>query len=153
MEVKIIVTVTESLVSHKISVIHNLSDLLKSFFSNRNYGEDVLKILIGFILVTDRKGYEDWYKERRPKYIQRKSVKSKLTGEIHEINNTFNYEIKLSDEQVNKFASGSDTDSIKLIANEIIGSLYKLDHLPKKAKDFDKLAFKEDIKHFLSNLL
>jgi hypothetical protein len=150
MEVNITVPVTESKVSHKTFVIYNLSQLLKSFFASRNYGEDVSKISIAFILVADRKGYEEWYKERKPKYIQHKSVKSKLTGEIHEIHKTFSYEIKLSDEQVNKFTSGSDNYSMKLIANEIIGSLNKLDHLPKKIKDFDKLAFKQDAERFLS---
>ena len=34
----------------------------------RDYGQDLQNITIGIICVLERKGYEDWFKVRKPKY-------------------------------------------------------------------------------------
>lgn len=149
MEVALGIAVTENSVIHKCAVIHNLSNSLKDFFSNKTYGGDVEKIFIGFILVSSKPGYEDWYKEKKPRYTFYKSTTSRLTGETIEVNKLFCYEIAFSDELIVKFINGTDESSLKLVALEILKSLGKLDKLPKKIKDFDKDSFTKDFTHFL----
>jgi hypothetical protein len=151
MQIHIHVSVAENSTNDKSNLVYVIANSLKPFFSSQSYGDDILQVSIGFIMVTHKPGFEEWYKEKQPRYTEFKSSKSKLTGEIIEVSKRFSYQIKLSDIQLNKLINGSEKESLKLIAIEIINSLNKLDKIPKKVKSFDKSRFKSDLETQLKN--
>ena len=125
----------------KSSLIIFLSDTLKEYLSKRDYGQDVQNIFIGCICVKPREGFEEWFKIRKPKYKEIEKIKL-LDNSIKEFKGTFSYDIKLN---FDEFVSATETESRRILAQEILNSLSNLDALPKKVKDFDKEKFKSDI--------
>lgn len=133
---------------HKSKIIRELSDDLETFFSSKNYGEDIQNYLLGCICIRTKKGYEDWYKIRKPKYTDYKKTKNKLTGEDYEIIKTYENDFKLDNEIYEEFVSSTDEESKKILAHEILNSLSNLNSLPKKVNNFDRERFKTDLKTF-----
>lgn len=72
---------TETLKKSKL--IQSVSDSLENFLLNKNYGESVKTYYIGFVGIKTKLGYENWYKERKPKYIEYRQTKNRITGENH----------------------------------------------------------------------
>ena len=134
----------------KINLIINLSNNLKEYFKNRTFGKDISTVLIGCICIKTKVGYEEWYKQRKPKYVDFKITKSKITNEVFEVKNTYSYYIKLDDESYNTFINSTDEESKKLLVSEILTSLSNFDTLPNKVKDFDKEKFKADMKAYFN---
>lgn len=128
----------------KSVLINSLSSLLKSYFSNKEYGKGIEHFFIGVICVKYRPGYEDWFKVRKPKYKVVDKIKMP-DGRVNELQGVYSYDIKLDFE---RFVNSSDDESEKLLASEILNSLSHLDALPKKVKDFDKERFKADMEAF-----
>jgi len=133
----------------KMNLVHELSNNLNSEFIKYNYGEDVKKIDIGFLIVLERPGYEEWYKPKKAKYIKYKE-KVNLAGEKMIIEKTFTYEIKLKSEQMYMFTGGDDELSKKVIATEILNSLENFNKISKDIRDFDVGAFKADLREYLN---
>lgn len=133
----------------KSSVIIFLSDKLKGYLSDRDYGQDVQNIFIGCICVKPREGYEEWFKIRKPRYKAIDKIKL-LDGNTVELIGVYGYDIKLN---FDEFVSATETESRKILAQEILNSLSNLDALPKKVKDFDKEKFKSDMEQFLRNTI
>jgi hypothetical protein len=150
MEIRIYTVVTNlgDAIQPKMQMITKLSNSLQSYFNDKFYGEDILSVSIGLILAKTIKGYEDWYKAKKPKYIQHEIKKSKLTGDTSEVQKMFQYEIKLNDIFLEKFSNSSIQESYSLLCNEILISLSSFDSLPKKIKDFDKKAFRADLEDY-----
>lgn len=138
----------------KSNLIQEISDNLESFLKNKNYGKDVETFLIGFVGIRTKPGYEEWYKERKPKYIDYKVIKS-FTNQPIEIRKKYGYDIKFDYELYDEFVNGTEEESSKLLARKILDSFSHLDKLPKKIKDFDKEKFKSDVEEFfkINNLL
>lgn len=132
----------------KSTLIQEVSDDLGSYLKNRNYGDDIGVFLIGFVGVKTKPGYEDWYKERKPRYVDYKQSKNRLTGLVMETIKEYSYDIKFDNELYDKFVNSSDEDSKKLLVEKILESFLHLDKLPKKVKDFDKEKFKTDVEKF-----
>jgi len=132
----------------KSTLIQEVSDDLGSYLKNRNYGDDIGVFLIGFVGVKTKPGYEDWYKERKPRYVDYKQIKNRLTGLVMETIKEYSYDIKFDNELYDKFVNSSDEDSKKLLVEKILESFLHLDKLPKKVKDFDKEKFKTDVEKF-----
>lgn len=132
----------------KSTLIQEVSDDLGSYLKNRNYGDDIEVFLIGFVGVKTKPGYEDWYKERKPRYVDYKQSKNRLTGLVMETIKEYSYDIKFDNELYDKFVNSSDEDSKKLLVEKILESFEHLDKLPKKVKDFDKEKFKTDVEEF-----
>ncbi|MBY0067110.1 MULTISPECIES: hypothetical protein [Empedobacter] len=132
-----------------------ISQSLAGFLKNRSYGEDVETFLIGFVAIKTKPGYEEWYKERKPKYIDYRLTKSRLTGLPLETIKQYSYDIKFDYELYDEFVNGTEEESSKLLARKILDSFSHLDKLPKKIKDFDKDKFKSDVEEFFksNNLL
>ncbi len=63
--------------SHKRHVIKNISNAIKTFLSNKDYGDGLQHFYIGCICIRPRPGYEDWFKVRRPRYYKKTTVESK----------------------------------------------------------------------------
>jgi len=145
MELNLHITVADYNIGDNSFVVNKLSNSMKAIFKKRSYGKDLLEFSIGFIMVRMRPGYEEWYKPAKPKFIDSKSVKSKLTGEVSQINKKFSCEIRLSDEVIDKFVNASEIDCYRIIASEILNYLRSLKGLPKRVKDFDLKLFIRDI--------
>lgn len=129
-------------------LINYLSKDLEGYFDDRNYGQDLQTLFIGCICIKTKPGYEEWYKKRKPKYIEYKKSKSRITGQEIEIIKTYSYDIKIDNDDYDEFISVSDEDCKKILAREILQSLSYLDLLTKKIKDFDNEKFKEDMRVF-----
>ena len=97
------------------------------------------------MIVKSRIGYEEWNKIKKPKFIDFKVVKSKLTGLENEIHKTFRYEIKISDDKIDRFINAGEADGAKLIAREIKNNLQSLQNSLKKIGDFNYSVFIEDL--------
>ncbi|MGZ5218942.1 MAG: hypothetical protein ACXWC7_02655 [Chitinophagaceae bacterium] len=153
MEIVLSIAVADHFFQHKTYLVHKLSALAIDFFKVRNYSLDLDTITISFIFVKSRPGYEDWYKEKSPRYVSFKTGKSRLTGEIYEIKKRFSYDIKFSDELLDRFKIASDMDSMKMIARETLASVYKLDVLVRRINGFDKRKFVADLQEFFDHEL
>ena len=152
MEIELFTAVTESFTSTKAGSISEVSRQLNLFINNKSYGVDIQKIKIGFILALDRPGYENWYKPRKIQYTNHSVSKSKLTGESNEVNRLLSFELKLDQQTLANFLNASDVESHRIIIQEIIVYLEKLDKLPKQVTDFAKEQFLVDTKLFLDSL-
>lgn len=134
--------------SHKLDLVKKTSTLLFNYFLNQSFGEDIKEFLFICILVKTKPGFEEWFKARKPKYIEYKTYKNKITKETIEIKNQFTIEFKIDDKEYDDFIALSDEESKKILAKKILESLANLDKLPKKAKDFDKEKFKANMEVF-----
>lgn len=132
----------------KSNLVQEVSNNLQSLLKNKTYGTDIETFLIGFLAVKTKPGYEDWYKEKKPKYVDYKQSKNRITGETMEVVKNYGYDIKFDNELYDEFVNGTDEESKKLLAREILKSFIHLDKLPKKVKDFDKKKFKMDVENF-----
>lgn len=130
---------------NKTDLIINLSNEMKAFFENRDYGNDIKNYTIGFKSVNIPKGYEHLFKQHKPSYVKDKTTINKFTGENHRMYKLFLDDITLTPEEYNVFISSSDYDSLELVKRKIIDSLSNLDKLPKSVRDFDKERFKKDM--------
>ncbi|WP_294201001.1 hypothetical protein [uncultured Chryseobacterium sp.] len=140
---------------HKLHIINEMSILLYDYFLNTNYGDDIKEFRFLCIIVRTKPGYEDWYKARKPKYVENKTLENFITKETIKINNQLTIEFKIDYKEYDDFIDSTDEESKRILAKKILESLEDLDKLPKKVKDFDKERFKEDMEHFFKeqNLL
>lgn len=120
---------------------------LEQYFLSKDYGPDVLNIAIVIILIKTHPGYEDWYKARRPKYIERESGVSMITGEPEqwEWKKRFVIEIRFDGDLFDEFIGAEDEHAKHILAKETLGALELLDKLPKRLKHFEKERFKNDV--------
>ncbi|WMN60701.1 hypothetical protein NI389_05200 [Pseudoalteromonas xiamenensis] len=132
----------------KSALIQSFSDSLTDQFKDKEYGEDIENIDIGFICLRSVPGFESFSAKRKPKYIASQQVPL-LDGSTKEVNNTFTFDIKLDNESYEAFVKASDSEALKLLKNELIESLPCFDSLPKKVKRFDVELFKSDVIKFL----
>lgn len=153
MEIELSISVSDSFVASKSLIIHELSSRLNDLLKDKRYGEDVQKIKVGFIMVLDRPGYENWYKPRKLSYTDRKVSKSKLTGETIEINRQLSFELKLNENPIGFFLNADHVESQKFITQEILNYMSDIKDLPKRIKDFDKEHFLGDLKNIQDSLV
>ncbi|MEO8237472.1 MAG: hypothetical protein ABI576_05135 [Flavobacterium sp.] len=135
-------------IQSKSSLINNLSQELTIFFKNKNYGKDIMEIVIGFNCVKPPIGYEHLFKLKKPFYLDFKIIKNIHTGEPIELEKYYFYEIKIDNNHYDKLIVLSDEEIKKIIAHEILNSLSNLDNLPKKIKDFNREQFKKDLESY-----
>ena len=148
MEFNISITIDEK-AKHKSHLIIALSEALKEYFQDKNYGEDIKDYIIGCICILPPEGFEKFNKPKKPIYIDDKTTKNRFTGEELRMHKLFINEFNFNADEYEEFISVSDEESKKILENKIIESLENLDKLPKKVKDFDKVRFKNDLLTFL----
>jgi hypothetical protein len=130
-------------IEKKIEIVTSISEKLRLYFSDLNYGSDLKEILIGIICVAPE--FEKFNQPRKPKYIEfRKSMTNGL--EVVE-EKVFIYEIVIDYED---FYFNNDSDNISYLINELLKSLKILDNLPKKIKNFNKEQFINDFEKLLN---
>lgn len=153
MKVQIRVSVSDRFVpDSKVNLIPPLSASLASFYRGKKYGKDVEEVEIKFLIVYPVDGYEDWYKPRKPRYIDHKTYKGKPPGLENEIKKRIILELRMPDEKLSGFCEGPDTLSRQLLLNEIALLLKKLDKLIKRKIDFDYQQFYSDFISVSENL-
>ena len=135
------ITRETSLEGHKHKLIAELTDELKLFFSDKEYGEGIKYYTIGLICVKPE--FEFFYKIRKQRY--RKTEIIKLDEKTITLTNTFGYDIKMD---YATYINASDKEGLQLFASKIMESLSYLEKLPKHVKDFDKERFKSDLEGF-----
>lgn len=134
----------------KRTMLYELSNRLNIYLGDKHFGNDVMKIETGFIMALPQPGYENWYKEKRPRYIEYRKTASKLTGESIETTKTIKYEVKLLDEIMYQFTGSDNNTSRHIILNEFVRSLEKLANIIKKT-DFELENFKSSLIDFSVN--
>ena len=141
---RVALTVEASIgIADKTKVIHEFSNKLSEQFTDKDYGNDVIRILIDIICVSPE--FEWFSTVRKPRYkFYRKYKRDGI--EIIE-DRDFSFDLKLDYEC---FKNQSDEENNKMLASEIIKSLSNLEKLPKKVKDFEREKFKKDVEKFLS---
>lgn len=148
MNIELRVNELDAKIEHKLSVIETFSNEINIEFRNKNYGNSIDDFNLICILVKTKPGYEDWYIPKKPKYIEYKIYRNKLTGQELEIKNQYSIEFKIDNKLYDKFEVASDKESKKILAEKILESFKHLDKLPKKIKNFDAEKFKSDIEIF-----
>ncbi|WP_333889144.1 hypothetical protein [Sphingobacterium siyangense] len=133
---------------NKSFLVQDLSNSIQNHVQNINYGQDVETFYIGFVAVKTKIGYEHFFKERKPRYVDYKVTKDRLTGLPLETIKQYSYDIKFDNELYDEFVNSSDEESKKILAREILVSFKHLDKLPKKIRDFDKEKLKADVEQF-----
>lgn len=137
---KIALTSESNLSHHQFDQIADLSDSLKFYFEEKDYGKDLKEHLINIICVKQE--FDFFFKIRKPKY--HKILNTVEHGVSIKSEKTFSYDIKFSHEDFIRESGG-----MSLVATKIIESLDLLDELPKTVKDFDKEQYKLDVTTFL----
>jgi hypothetical protein len=130
----------------KISpIINSISRSLFKELKIRDYGLGLQNFTIGIICVLERKGYEDWFKARKPKYSAFKKIR-KLDKSLIILEACFTYDIKLNAAYI---LDHNEIEIRKYIVSEMLKSLSKLDYLIGKLDDFDIERFKIDFEKCL----
>lgn len=119
----------------KSSLIHDLSDDLSILINSFDFGADVEQILIGFVCILTEPGYENWFKERKPRFTK--------------ANKTFCFDIKIDGEKYKNFVASTDDESKRMLATEVINGLNRIDKIPKHVKDFKRELFKVKVTEYL----
>ena len=153
MNFNLYIVVTDVMEQSKADVVYHLSQHLNTYFQSKDYSPEVETMEIGLLMTATRKGYEDWYIPRRITYTGYRLNIHKFTGEQTEIVKTLRYEIKLGDEQLALYTSGSDEVSIRLLTEELLSSLWNFDRLPRGITEFDVERFKIDMTSVLNHIL
>ncbi len=130
---------------HNTSVISALSHDLKNYFSEREYGQDIKSYVIGIVCMSPQ--FEQFYKEKKPKYTKEKEV-LKPDGIPVTIENTFEYSIKIDYES---FKNADEENARKLLAKEILVSLVVFEKFKSKIKGFDMNGFKADLEGYFKS--
>jgi len=129
--------------------VQRLIENLSHYISATNYGADIEHFTIGLICIKTKPGYENWYKQRKPRFNTIEKVKL-LNGTVMEINNTFTYDIKLTDEEIDQFNS-SGQDAVNIFSKKLIESLSNFKSPSMMKRDLNLSLFEEDITRFISN--
>ena len=137
------VTITPE-VQGKSIIIHSLSDDLKFFFKNKDYGNDVKSYTIGVHCQNVPLGFEKFSKLPKPSYTKGKKTINP-DGIPFTLEDSFEYSIKLDFET---FKNNTDEECSKLLAGEILNSLSVLDDMKGKIKDFNTERFKADLENY-----
>ena len=121
--------------------ITDLSVELKSFFENRNYGDDLKELYFG--LITVKPEFDQFFKKKKPQYRPGERTTTVDSREI-KTNNCVEIDCKLDFTQV------SDLDKGELISKVCEEILRESDSLTRilKLKEFDFQAYKSDLQSY-----
>ncbi|HVH06187.1 MAG TPA: hypothetical protein VNE71_09340 [Myxococcota bacterium] len=122
--------------------VHDFGTFLSDAMAE-DYGVGIRSFTIGIICVRSRPGYENWYRPRKPRYRKREILR--LPGGNEELTNTFGYDIRLTDDEYDRFVTESSRAAVELISGRLTDSLSNLDALPRAVKDFDRARFEADL--------
>ncbi len=143
---KIGIALTTNLDIERSSWIEEISTLLKKYFEEMHYGENLKDLILGIICVETR--FDFFLKERKPKYYhgKRKIVGHDITIEVE---NALEYDVKLNYDRMR----GLDKIEFKReILNTLLASTEKIRTI-KSITDFDLEKFQSDFSLLLKLVL
>jgi hypothetical protein len=123
--------------------IDNLSHHIEQF----DYGTGIQYFTVGLVCIKSMPGYENWYQQRKPKFKSVEKVKM-LDGTLIELHNSFTYDIKFTDEEIDSFVS-SKKAVVDLFRFKYLESLSNFQTPSMRKRDFDFPSFKRDVENFL----
>ncbi len=135
---------------HKTGILHDLSIEMGNFLRERDYGQSIQSYVIGLTCVLVPTGYQTLFKQKKPVYVKDKVKSNRFTTEDIRLHKIFIDDIVLTPSEYEDFVSGTNSESLKIVAKRILNTMSNLDMLLKKVNDFDKDAFKQDM-HYLLN--
>ena len=122
--------------------INDLSTELKSYFENRNYGEDLKELYFG--LITVKPEFDQFFKKKRPRYRPGKR-KSYVDGIEINSNNCVEIDCKIEFDKVSHLEK---KELIEKVCEEILIESDCLTRL-SKLKNFDFKTYKSDLETYL----
>ena len=107
--------------------VHSFVDRLSEFIRTRYYGSGIEHFTIGLVVIRSSLGYEDWFKQRKPRFqkVQKLQVPGQTVTELH--------------------------NCYKLFCQKFTSSLVNFESPSMKSRDFDLCAFKEDVQGFIDS--
>jgi len=144
MNIGLAVTITQE-INSKSKIIHSLSDDLKLYFQNRNYGQGIKSLTIGIVCVSP--GFEKFFKDKKAKYTKGRK-ESIIEGIPLMEEDSFEYTVKLEYET---FKNANDKEIRKILAVEILASLVVFEKFRSKIKDFDLDHFIMDLEEYFKS--
>jgi hypothetical protein len=123
-------------------------DSLSKFVETHEYGTGIEHFTVGLVCIKTKPGYEAWYKQRKPMF-RKKQIINSIDGSKLEYKNTYSYDIKLTDEEIDNFII-SGKNAIKIFCDRFLDSLSNLDTPSMKKRDFDRIKFKNVIQNFIN---
>lgn len=137
--------ITSTLIE-ETNLILQLAERMTFFFNDKNYGNGIKSFTIGVVCVSPL--FEQFYKVKKPKFTKGKKELI-IEGIPFTIEDNFEYSIKINYEN---FMNSTSDDRIKLVAKEILNSLWIVEGMKNKIKDFDFEKFETDIGSFLTEI-
>ncbi|WP_397447829.1 hypothetical protein [Polaribacter sp. R77954] len=131
-----------NLTQEKNNWINDLSNELKLFFENKNYGKDLNELYFGLITVEPE--FDQFFKKKRPRYKPGERT-SNLDGIEFNTNNCAEIDCKIEFNQISDL--GKDK-LIKKVCEEILAESECLKRL-SKLKNFEFESFKNDLIKYL----
>jgi hypothetical protein len=130
---------------NKSNLIIEFSNEMKNHFKEKNYGNDIKSLTIGVICVSPQ--FEMFFKEKKPRYIKGKK-ETIQEGIPFTLEDDFEYDIKLGFEDFKKV---TESEAKKILAINILKSIYLIDVFKSKIHDFDNDVFKKDLKEYFKS--
>ncbi len=130
--------------------LQNFVDALAIRISKRNYGSAIENFTVGLICIKTEVGYEEWNKERKPRFRSLEKVKL-LTGQELELKNTYTYDIKLNNEEVDAFIS-CNNKAVRIFCDRLIKSFIHFKSSSMKKRDFKADEFGMDVEKFIDEI-
>jgi len=128
-------------VEHLMPAVLGINNALKTYFSGREYGSDLIYVAIGLILVDGSEISKRFHPVRLFKYKRLDRVKHPGTGQIMEFHNSASWDVKPD------FAafSGMDLGEARdYLCEALISSTAMLDEHHNEFPDFDVTRFRAD---------
>lgn len=135
--------------SASASAVQAFANSLEEFIRSRNYGAGVERFTIGLVVIKTRPGYENWFKQRKPRFQKIQKIQM-LDQSVVELHNCYSYDIKLSDDEIDKFIASGES-AIQLFCQRFISSLINFESPSMKKRDFDLRAFRDDVQSFIDS--
>lgn len=137
--------ITSNLEFEKSKIIIKLSEELKKYFAERNYGDNVKSYTIGIVCVAPQ--FEQFFKQKKPIYTKGKKTINP-DGIPFTLEDSFEYSVKIDFEA---FKSGTEEECYKLLTKEILESITILDEMKGKIKNFNRERFQQDLEDFFKS--
>ena len=129
-------------------VINSFSDNhVVPFFKDKDYGDDVRSVVIIVFLTSYRGAITRPF---RPRYVFHKESLSIRCDEFGNplstiIDRRFYFEAVIQGDLYDEILKAPNHRKEQILAECVVNSLFNIDKLPKRLKDFDKEAFKADM--------
>ena len=124
-------------------------DKLSVYIKTNDYGLGIENFTVGLVCIKDQRGYKDWYKERKPRFMNVQNIRMP-DGTVLELKKSYSYDIKLNDDEVEAFST-SGKKAIEIFSNRFLASLSNFETSSMKKRDFNLSKFRNDVAEFINN--